>query len=323
MSSLALASANLLSPMVLSFVLGAITVALRSDFRLPRSVFDGLTIYLMLAIGLKGGVQLREADLAQMAPAAASAILISLAIPVWSFGLLRFLMRLSVPDAAALAAHYGSVSAVTFIAVSSFLDSAGIRYEGYSAALLALMEAPGIIVAIVLARLAAPVRGTEGLGQIVAAVGSGKSMVLLIGGLCIGWLVGEAGFAVAKPFFIGLFPGALCLFLLELGRISALRGGELRQVGARVFAFAIGAPILNGLAGVLLGGLAGLSVGGTVMLATLAASASYIAAPAAARIALPTANPAIYLTASLAITFPFNLTLGIPFFLMAARFVQG
>ena len=323
MTPMELASANLLSPIVLSFVLGALTVALRSDFRLPEHVFDGLTIYLMLAIGLKGGVQLGEADLAQIAPFAAVAVVLSLAIPLWCFFVLRSLMRFSVADAAALAAHYGSVSAVTFIAVLAFLENAGIRYEGFSAALLAIMEAPGIVVAIVLARVSGRGGEAQGLWRIVAAVGSGKSMVLLIGGLCIGWIVGDSGFATVKPFFVGLFPGALCLFLLELGRLVALRAGELRHVGARVAVFAIGAPVVQGLAGVALGWAAGLSLGGTVVLATLAASASYIAAPAAVRIALPQANPAIYLTASLAITFPFNLVLGIPIFLAASRFVLG
>ncbi|MBL8687949.1 MAG: sodium-dependent bicarbonate transport family permease [Rhodospirillaceae bacterium] len=319
MTPLDLAAANLLSPIVLCFALGALSVAVRSDFRMPEALFDGLIVYLMLAIGLKGGVQLGEAGLARIAPFAAVAVVLSVAIPLWSFALLRGAMGFSVPDAAALAAHYGSVSAVTFIAVLSFLDGAGIGYEGFAAALLAIMEAPGIVVAILLARVAGRDAETQGLGRLLAAVGSGKSMFLLIGGLCIGWVVGDDGFAPVKPVFVGLFPGALCLFLLELGRLAALRAHELRHVGARVAIFAIGAPVVHGLLGVALGKAAGLSLGGTVVLATLAASASYIAAPAAVRIALPQANPAIYLTASLAITFPFNLALGIPFFVAAAR----
>lgn len=321
MTSLDLASANLLSPVVLSFVLGALTVVFRSDFRLPEHIFDGLTIYLMLAIGLKGGVQLGEADLAEVVPYAAVALVLSFAIPLWSFAMLRGPMKFPVPDAAALAAHYGSVSAVTFIAVLSFLEEAGIRYEGFSAALLTIMEAPAIVIAVALARMSGRGGKSQGLGRILATVGSGKSMVLLIGGLCIGWIVGDKGFATVKPFFVGLFPGALCLFLLELGRLAALRAGDLRHVGARVAVFAIVAPVVNGLAGVALGWAAGLSLGGTVVLATLAASASYIAAPAAVRIALPQANPAIYLTASLAITFPFNLAVGIPFFVAVSRSV--
>lgn len=318
-----LASANLLSPIVLSFALGALTVAFRSDFRLPEPVFDGLTVYLMLAIGLKGGVQLGEADFAEIAPYAAAALALSLAIPLWSFAALRGLMKFSVPDAAALAAHYGSVSAVTFIAVLSFLESAGIAYGSFAAALLAIMEAPGIILAVVLARVSGRRDHPGALVRVLATVASGKSMVLLIGGLCIGWMVGERGFAPVKPFFVGLFPGALCLFLLELGRLAALRAGELRQVGARIAAFAIGAPIVHGLAGIALGWAAELSLGGTIVLATLAASASYIAAPAAVRIALPKANPAVYLTASLAVTFPFNLAVGIPFFVAMSKIALG
>ncbi len=323
MAPMDLAAANLISPIVLCFALGILSVILRSDFKLPEAVFDGLTAYLMLAIGLKGGVQLGEAGLHTIAPYAAAAVALSLAIPLWCFALLRGPMGFSVADAAALAAHYGSVSAVTFIAVLSFLDASGIAYEGFAAALLALMEAPGIIIAVLLARLAGRGGDLKGLGRILASVGSGKSMLLLIGGLCIGWAVGEKGFAPVKPFFVGLFPGALCLFLLELGRLTALRAGELRRIGGRVAAFAIGAPIVHGFAGVALGWAAGLSLGGTVVLATLAASASYIAAPAAIRISLPEGNPAVYLTAALAITFPFNLVFGIPLYVAAAEFLSS
>lgn len=321
MTPIDLAAANLLSPIVLCFVLGALSVAIRSELRLPEPLFDGLTLYLMLAIGLKGGVQLREAGLVQIVPYAAVAMALGIAIPLWCYAALRTVLRFSVADAAALAAHYGSVSAVTYLAVLAFLDSAGIGYEGFSAALLAIMEAPGIVVAVLIAQVAGNGGEPRRLGRVVATVVSGKSMLLLIGGLAIGWIVGDKGFTPVKPFFVGLFPGALCLFLLELGRLAALRAGELRHVGGRIAVFAVAAPVAHGLAGVALGWAAGLSLGGTVILATLAASASYIAAPAAVRIALPQANPAIYLTASLAVTFPFNLVFGIPLYLAAARLV--
>lgn len=321
MSPVESAFAGLLSPIVLCFVLGAAAVLLRSDLKLPPQIFEGLTIYLMLAIGLKGGVQLREADLAAIAPYAVIALTLSIAIPVWSFLVLHRVMRLSLTDAAALAAHYGSVSAVTFMTALAILDAVGIEYEGFAPALLAIMEAPGILVALGLARLGTPQQRPGAMKRLLAEVVSGKSMLLLVGGLGMGCVVGNSGFAAARPFFVDLFPGALCLFLLELGRLAALGASELRQVGGRIAAFAVGAPLVHGLLGVALGAAADLSLGGTIVLATLAASASYIAAPAAVRTALPEANPALFLTASLAVTFPFNLAIGIPLFVAASRMI--
>lgn len=329
-----LAAANLLSPAILCFVLGAVAVALRSDLELPKPVFTALSIYLMLAIGLKGGAELAKHPMAHLAGPVAGALLIGCAIPLWCYALLRRWWGLPVADAAALAAHYGSVSAVTFAAVTNLLDRQGVAYEGHVAALLAIMEVPGIVVALGLAGIArmatrpievgvgdAAILGEptrmapgSGLSIVVVEVLSSKSVLLLVGGLVIGAVAGDPGLAKVQPLFRDLFSGILCLFLLELGRVAASHVGDFRKVGARLAVFALAMPILHGALGVLVAWAVGMSAGGAIVLATLAASASYIAAPAAVRLALPEANPGYYLTCSLAMTFPFNLVLGIPLY---------
>jgi len=317
MTTLQLGATNLLSPVTLCFALGLLATALRSDLRLPEPVFQALSIYLMLAIGLKGGAALSAETLADVARPALAAIGLSLLIPLWSYGALRAMTRFTAADAAALAAHYGSVSAVTFLAVLAWLDAAGIAYEPFATVLLALMEVPAIVVALLLAGKAQD--GGAPLGQVVARTLTGKSVVLLVGGIAIGYVVGKPGFAPVKPLFGDLFLGLLCLFMLELGVQAAQRVGDLRHSGLAIIAFALCAPLLNGLLGALVAVFVGLSQGGAIVLATLAASASYIVAPAAIRMALPQANPSLYLTASLAITFPFNLTLGIPIYAAIVR----
>lgn len=344
MTILDLALANLLSPAILCFALGAFAVMLRSDLKLPEPVFAAISIYLMLAIGLKGGVELTDRSLSELAAPVAAALALGCAIPLWCYAVLRRWAGLGTADAAALAAHYGSVSAVTFAAVVALLDKQGTPYEGYAPALLALIEVPAIVVALGLAgaaRLAAPVVPAGGgvatleggpgfsafggnrMAAVLGEVLSSKSIVLLAGGLLIGALAGQAGMAKVKPFFVDLFQGMLCLFLLELGRLAASRAGDFRQVGLKLAAFAIVAPVLHGLLGIAAAHAAGLSQGGAVILGTLAASASYIAAPAAVRLALPEANPGYYLTCSLALTFPFNMVLGIPIYAAMAGWIYG
>lgn len=338
MSFLEITAANLVSPAILCFALGAFSVFLRSDLRLPESVFSALSITLMLAIGLKGGAELAGRSLPDLALPMAAGLALGCAIPLWSYAVLRRWLGLSAPDAAALAAHYGSVSAVTFAAATALLDAQGIAYEGYVAALLAIMEAPAIVVSLAMAAFAtAPLalrasgaaavmtgRDTRGLiGAALSDALSSKSVLLLAGGLAIGALAGPAGLSKVKPFFVDLFPGLLCLFLLELGRLAASRIGEFRQVGAKLALFAIAAPVLHGALGVALAHAIGLSQGGAIIMGTLAASASYIAAPAAVRLALPEANPAYYLTCSLAITFPFNIVIGLPLYAAMASALHG
>lgn len=317
MDTLDLVRANLLSPMVLAFVLGVVARLARSDLKLPEGIYAALSIYLLFAIGLKGGVSLSATPVAEVWLPAVAATLFGAVAPVWIYGVVRGAGRMSVADAAALAAHYGSVSVVTFTAAIAFLDTIGLAYEGYMPALVALMEIPAIVVALVIARVrtprdaqAAPTPWSEVLHEVLA----GRGSVLLIGGLTIGLLSGASGFAQVAPFFDAPFKGVLVFFLLEMGMVAAGRLGDLRRAGAFLVAFGVLMPVAHGAMGVALGWAIGLSVGGSTVLGVLAASASYIAAPVAVRIALPEANPGYYLTATLAITFPFNLAVGIPLY---------
>lgn len=342
MTLLELAAANLLSPAILCFALGALAVLLRSDLRLPDAAMAVLSLYLMLAIGLKGGVELSGRPVLDLMAPVAAALALGLAIPLWCYALLRRFAGLSVPDAAAMAAHYGSVSAVTFAAATTLLDRQGMAYEGYAAALLAIMEVPAIAVAIALAGVAAYAsriaavgggagvlaaspgpQGVDGVSKVLAQALSSKSILLLAGGLAIGALAGHTGMTKVKPFFADLFPGALCLFLLGLGQLAASKLDDFRQVGVKLGLFAIAVPVVHAALGIGLAHLAGLSQGGAVILGTLAASASYIAAPAAVRLALPEANPGYYLTCSLAITFPFNIVAGLPLYVAMAAWLYG
>jgi hypothetical protein len=318
-------AANLLSPAVLFFALGILATVAQSDLKLPEPLYVTLTIYLLVAIGFKGGVAIREAGLGTVWLPALAALGLGAVIPLWTYPVLRLAGRLSPADAAAISAHYGSVSAVTFIAATNFLKQVNTPYEDYATAFLAVMEAPAIIVGVVLGRL-----GTLGPGgsvgpalrRAVHEAALGRSVVLLVGALVIGWVSGKRGYTMTEGFFVTPFQGVLSLFLLEMGMVAARRFGDLRKVGCFLLAFGVVTPLLNGLAGACLGQAVGLGVGGTTLLAVLAASASYIAAPAAMRLSLPEANPTYYLTASLAVTFPFNLTLGLPLYFAAAEWLH-
>jgi uncharacterized protein len=285
---------------VLFFMLGLAARLVRSDLRLPDGLYDMLSFYLLLAIGLKGGVELSRQPMAELAPQVLACLGLGAAIP---FALLPLLRRLRFS-----------------LAASAYLLKAGVFFEAHAALWVALMEAPGLVAAIFLARWGAtgPAANWKKLAHDVFL---GKSVLLLAGGLLIGAAAGEAGLAALKPVFVDPFKGILALFLLELGLVVGDRLGEVRRFGPRLLVFALGAPLLLAVAGALTGKLLGLSVGGTALLATLAASASYIAAPTAMRIAAPEANAALSITAALAITFPFNLVLGIPLYLALARFI--
>ena len=321
MDILELMRLNLLSPMVAAFVLGMVATLVRSDLKIPEGLYTALSIYLLLAIGLKGGAALAQTPLEQLWAPALATLALGVGIPIWCYGILRQLGRFDVANAAAIAAHYGSVSAVTFSASLTFLESLNTPYEGFLPTLVALLEVPGIVVALVVAR--AKLGGVSSWGEVLHEVLAGKSVLLLLGGLAIGLVGGKQGMEQVAPFFVDLFKGMLTLFLLEMGIVAARRVRDLRTVGPFLIGFGIVMPVLHGLLGIWLGTLAGLSLGGAMVLGVLAASASYIAAPAAVRIALPQANPGYYLTAALAVTFPFNLAFGLPLYHTFARWIHG
>ena len=339
MQTLDLLQANLLSPMVLAFLLGLIAAAVRSDLTFPRELYAGLSIYLLLAIGLRGGHELAEASLTAVIKPALATLALGVVVPLVCYVIVRRIGKLGVADAAALAAHYGSVSAVTFAATLTFLDARGVRYEGFMPALVALLEVPAIIVALLIARLAreremaqapeaaapdatVPGRPAGSWAAVLHEVLAGRSVILLLGGLAMGYVSTSQNVERVMPLFVNLFYGVLVLFLLDMGLIAGARLKDVFSGGWFLSAFAILMPAINGAFGVLLGTLAGLSFGGTVVFGVMAASASYIAAPAAVRVALPQANPGYYLTAAIAVTFPFNLTIGIPLVFQIAQWAH-
>ncbi len=325
----AMAAENLLSPMVLSFVLGFAAAMARSDLSVPEAVAKALSLYLLFAIGFKGGVSVAEYGLnGRLLLALLAGGLLSAAIPLVAFLLLRAISTLSRVDAAAIAAHYGSISIVTFVAASTALMAAGIDFEGYMVAVAAIMEAPAILTALWLANRSGNGAGAPASEELDAGLWRqillNGSIVLLLGSFLIGWLTGGEGLERISGLVVTPFMGLLCLFLLDMGLVAGrgLRRGR-RSLSAPVIGFAFLMPLIGGTMAAATGMLIGLSMGGIALLTTLGASASYIAVPAAMRVALPKANPAIYLTLSLGVTFPFNLILGIPVYIWAAGRLAG
>ncbi|MHB8974320.1 MAG: sodium-dependent bicarbonate transport family permease [Pirellulaceae bacterium] len=330
---------NLASPITLAFALGVVSRLIRSELSLPRDLYTSLGIYLLLALGLKGGVELAHSSFTVIFWPAMVTLLLGCFTPVSSYLVLRRLGKFSAVDAAGIAAHYGSVSAVTFMAAQQFVEAMGVPAEGFLPTLLTLLESPGIHIALAIGIIQGSRAGgadptasgaagakaveTRALGSQLHEVLTARSMVLLVGGLVAGYLMGPQGYASVAPFFEGMFKGALTLFQLEMGITAGARLSDLRQAGLFLVAFGVAMPALHGALAVLLGHWAGLSVGGCTVLATMAASASYIAAPPAVRMTLPQANPTYYLTAALAITLPFNLLAGIPLYYYLARLVAG
>jgi hypothetical protein len=316
-------SANLLSPAVLFFALGLTATFVKSDLKFPEALYVTLTIYLLAALGFKGGVAINEAGIGVVILPALAAMLLGALIPLWTYPLLRHVGKIKPVDAAAIAAHYGSVSAVTFITATNYLKGISEPYENYATAFLAVMESPAIIVGVLLGKMTLQ-RGSSifngSFKSLLREAVFGRSVFLLVGALIVGALCGKAGMDKVEPFFVTPFQGVLALFLLEMGMVAGHRLGDLKKVGPFLVAFGILLPLLHGCIGVLLGKYAGLSLGGTTLMGVLAASASYIAAPAAMRLSLPEANPALYLTPSLAITFPFNITVGIPIYYALAKY---
>lgn len=320
---LSLAANNLVSPIILSFVLGVLAALARSDLSVPEAVAKGMSIYLLFAIGFKGGVSVAEYGVdGTLVWSLIAGIVLSFLLPVLAFGLLVSITQLSRLDAAAVAAHYGSISIVTFVAATSILEQAGVTSEGYMVAVAAAMEAPAILSALWLVS-----RGGDGRrmdNDLIREILVNGSIVLLVGAFVIGWITGPAGLAQIDSFIVAPFQGVLCLFLLDMGLVA---GRGLRQgsgvLRAPVLMFGLIMPVLGAACGLVAGLLLGLSTGGVMLMMALSASASYIAVPAAMRVALPEANPSIYLTLSLGVTFPFNLTLGLPLYLAVASALTG
>lgn len=320
---LSLAGSNLASPIILSFALGLAAALARSDLSIPEAVAKGMSIYLLFAIGFKGGASVAAHGIdSTLLKALAAGVVLSFGLPFIAFALLKSFTGMSRLDAAAVAAHYGSISIVTFVAATSILEGRGIPSEGYMVAVAAAMEAPAIQSALwLVARNGKGGRMEPGLMREILLNGS---IVLLVGSFVIGMVTGQRGLAEIAPFIVTPFKGVLCLFLLDMGLVA---GRGLRQskgvLGGGAVLFGVTMPMIGAVIGLGLGALIGLSMGGVVLLMVLAASASYIAVPAAMRVALPEANPSIYLTLSLGVTFPFNLTLGIPLYVALATMMIG
>lgn len=305
-------------PVVLFFLLGAIAGLMRSDLKIPGSIYEALSIYLLLAIGLKGGVKLAEHPIGEILASSVAIVLAGALIPLFAFPVLRYIGRMSRPNSASIAAHYGSVSVVTFSVAVTFLNQKVESFEGYMIVFLVLLEMPALMIGVILARYG---QGEVRWGKLLHEVFFGKSIYLLIGGLLIGYIAGAEGIKPLDVLFFDLFKGMLAFFLLEMGLVAASRIADLRAYGAFLIGFAIIMPLLAGVLGTFVGWSLGLSVGGTMLLSTLYASASYIAAPAAMRIAVPEASPALSIGASLGVTFPFNIFVGIPIYYWMATYV--
>ncbi|MFK8050043.1 MAG: sodium-dependent bicarbonate transport family permease [Halioglobus sp.] len=326
---------NLSSPPLLFFFLGMLAVLVRSDLDIPAQIAKFMSLYLLFAIGFKGGVALNESKLdAEVWLSLGAAVLLSAVVPVYSFYVLR--RKLSVADAAATAATYGSVSAVTFITATSYLTYQGVDWNGHMVAAMALMESPAIILGLLLysrSRSASKASSEpHKWGELLHEACLNSSVFLILGSMIIGWITGPPGMEQLSPLIKDLFLGVLCLFLLDMGIVAARRLRDLRESSeqrsgavpiAYMVAMALLFPIVNAGLALSLGAALQLTLGDLVLLTVLAASASYIAVPAAMRLALPEANPSVYLPMSLAITFPANLLVGIPLYHKVAEYLVG
>lgn len=327
--------ANLTSPPLLFFFLGVFATLVRSDLDIPNPVARAISIYLLFAIGFKGGVALSSSDFTpQVLMALGAAVLLAAVVPVYVYLIIsRFF---ATADAAAIAATYGSISAVTFVTATSYLDGLGIPWGGHFVAAMALMEAPAIVVGLYLYRRAGDATAPSGteettVAQLLKEAFLNGSVVLILGSLVIGWINGESGMKQLAPFVKAPFIGMLCIFLLDMGLVAARRVRDMRQAAegdkgipaVTMTSLAIFLALLNGGFALTLAMVIGLGEGEALLLTILGASASYIAVPAAMRLALPGANPGIYLTMALAVTFPFNIIVGIPLFHFAYRLLAG
>lgn len=306
----------MMDPIILFFILGVTAGLLKSELRLPPAVYDFVSIMLLLAIGLKGGIELAKQPFLEILPQMVAVVVMGFLLPLVAFPLLRYIGRLERADAASIAAHYGSVSVGTFAVAVAYLASHDIPAEEYMALFVVLLEMPAILIGILLAR---GLQNDTGWGEMAHEVFLGKGVVLLTGGLLIGWISGPEQIMPIAPLFMDLFKGFLALFLLEMGLIAASQMGSLRKSGLFLLFFGTGFPLFGAMVGGVLGWILGLSMGGGILLAVLAASASYIAVPAAMRMTVPEANPTLSLSASLGVTFPFNIIIGVPLYHQVAE----
>jgi hypothetical protein len=307
---------NILNPPVLFFFLGMTAIFVRSDLEIPPPIPKLFSLYLLFAIGFKGGVELVKSGINQeVVLTMLAAILMACIVPIYTFFILK--LRLDPYNAAAIAATYGSISAVTFITASSFLQQLGIQFDGYMVAALALMESPAIIVGLILVNLFTTDRKEQEFvwSEVLREAFLNGSVFLLVGSLLIGVLTGEHGWQVLSPFTQDMFYGVLTFFLLDMGLVAAKRIKDLEKTGIFLISFAILIPIVNAAAGLLIARFIGMLQGDALLFSVLCASASYIAVPAAMRLTVPEANPSLYISTALAVTFPFNIILGIPLYL--------
>lgn len=328
---------NLLSPVVLFFVLGIIAAVFKSDLKFPNGLSEGLSIYLLIAIGMKGGIELSHYSIEAVIGPILAALFLGIVIPLITLFIMR-LMKIDLKNSIGLAATYGSISIVTYGSAISFLDKNGTAYEGFMNALVVLMESPAILVSLLLLKIieknnAAPEISAQSMGfmplstrlidkDVIKESIFGKSILLLLGSLVIGLVLGERAVPMVKPLFMDLYHSVLILFLLNMGLVAGQRLPEVKKHGLKLLLFGLVTPLLFGGLGVFVGSLVGLSVGGVTLMGVLAGSASYIAAPAALKTSVPEANPSIYLGLSLGVTFPFNLIIGIPAYYEMAKWIQ-
>ncbi|QZZ20787.1 sodium-dependent bicarbonate transport family permease [Leptothermofonsia sichuanensis E412] len=307
---------NILNPPVLFFFLGMTAIFVKSDLEIPPPIPKLFSLYLLFAIGFKGGVELAKSGVnLEVGLTMLAAIVMACAVPVYTFFILR--LKLDPYNAAAIAATYGSISAVTFITASSFLQQLGIDFDGYMVAALALMESPAIIVGLILVNLTAQRDGDREFAwsEVLQEAFLNGSVFLLVGSLLIGFLTGEHGWQILSPFTQDMFYGVLTFFLLDMGLVAAKRIKDLEKTGAFLISFAILIPIMNAAIGLLIARLINMPPGDALLFSVLCASASYIAVPAAMRLTVPEANPSLYISTALAVTFPFNIIVGIPLYL--------
>ncbi|MBD2269551.1 sodium-dependent bicarbonate transport family permease [Anabaena sp. FACHB-1391] len=314
---------NILNPPVLFFFMGMLAVFWKSDLEIPQPLPKLFSLYLLLSIGFKGGHELADSGInLQIALTLIAAIVMAAIVPVYTFFILK--LKLDNYNAAAIAATYGSISAVTFITASSFLEKLHISYGGHMVAALALMESPAIIVGLILVRVFAPKTEDEkefSWGKVMHEAFLNGSVFLLVGSVIVGLLTGDKGWEKLQPFTQGIFYGVLTFFLLDMGLIAAKRIKDLSKTGSFLIGFSVFIPIINAIIGILISRVLGMGEGNGLLFAVLCASASYIAVPAAMRLTVPEANPSLYVSMALALTFPFNIIVGIPLYLQIIKLV--